>query len=123
VTIGAHTHHHVDLSVVPEQRAREEIERSKEEIEDRLGIECRHFSYPWAVGSPAADHVVRRLFDTAALHAWRTNRKGRVDRHRLGRVPVLRSDGEVFFRAKARGHLDTEGLLYRMLRRGPWRNR
>jgi hypothetical protein len=73
------------------------------------------------VGSAVADAVARRTFDTAALEAWRTNRRGRTDPWRLGRTPVLRSDGLAFFRAKAAGLLDGEALLYRALRRGPWR--
>ncbi|MGH2572277.1 MAG: polysaccharide deacetylase family protein [Actinomycetota bacterium] len=121
VTVGSHTHGHVDLSGADEALAEEEMRRSKELIEDRLGLACRHFAYPWAVGSPAADRLSRRLFDSAALGAWQTNRAGRIDPHRLGRIPVLRSDGDLFFRAKVRGGLDAEGLAYRLLRRGPWR--
>ena len=96
------------------------MRRSKDLIEDQIGSACRHFAYPWAVGSPAADRVARRLFDTAALDAWRTNRAGRIDPHRLGRTPILRSDGQLFFRAKVNGLLDGEGVAYRLLRRGPW---
>lgn len=120
VTVGAHTHHHADLSQATESTAREELQRSKELIEDRLGVACMHFAYPWAVGSPAADRVVRTLFDTAARHAWRTNRRGRIDRYGLGRTPVLRSDGALFFRAKARALLNGEAVLYRAFGRGPW---
>ncbi len=120
VTVGAHTHHHADLSRATERQADEEMRRAKELIEDRLGTPCRHFAYPWAVGSTGADRAVRRLFSTAALHAWRTNRRGRTDPHRLGRVPVLRNDGPLFFGAKARGMLDGEGLAYRVAGRGPW---
>lgn len=121
VTVGSHTHGHVDLSAADEVLAEEEMRRSKDLIEDRLGVSCRHFAYPWAVGSPAADRVSRLLFDSAALGAWQTNRAGKFDPHRLGRIPVLRGDGELFFRAKVRGMLDAEGLAYRLLRRGPWR--
>lgn len=123
VTVGSHTHTHADLSRASEQAAEAELRRSKELIEDRLGMACRHFAYPWAVGSPAADRVVRRLFDTAALDAWRTNRRHAIDPWRLGRTPVLRSDGLSFFRAKVQGRLDGEALLYRVLGRGPWRPR
>ena len=123
VTVGSHTHTHADLSRASEQAAEAELRRSKELIEDRLGMACRHFAYPWAVGSPAADRVVRRLFDTAALDAWRTNRRHAIDPWRLGRTPVLRSDGLSFFRAKVQGRLDGEALLYRALGRGPWRPR
>jgi peptidoglycan/xylan/chitin deacetylase (PgdA/CDA1 family) len=121
VTVGAHTHTHGDLSRATESEAEEEMRRSKELIEDRLGVSCRHFAYPFAVGSPGAQRAARKLFDSAALDAWRTNRRGRLDPFRLGRTPVLRSDGQLFFRAKVRGFLDAEGLLYRALGRGPWR--
>ena len=88
--------------------------------EDRLGVACRHFAYPWAVASPTADRVARELFDSAALDAWRSNRAGAIDPWRLGRTPVLASDGMTFFKAKVKGRLDGEALAYRLLRRGPW---
>lgn len=121
VTVGSHTHGHVDLSLADARVAEDEMRRSKELIEDRLGVACRHFAYPWAVGSSKADEMARRHFDSAALGAWVTNRLGRMDPYRLGRTPVLRGDMGPLFRAKANGLLDGEGVAYRLLRRGPWR--
>jgi peptidoglycan/xylan/chitin deacetylase (PgdA/CDA1 family) len=121
VTVGSHTHSHISLSSAHERDAEDEMRRSKELIEDRLGAPCRHFAYPFAVSSEGADRAARRLFDTAAVDAWRTNRRGSTDPHRLGRTPILRSDGRMFFRAKVRGLLDHEASLYRALGRGPWR--
>jgi peptidoglycan/xylan/chitin deacetylase (PgdA/CDA1 family) len=123
VSVGSHTHGHVDLSQADEAVAEDEMRRSKELIEDRLGTACRHFAYPWAVASPAAERVAARLFDSAALPAWRTNRRGRTDPLRLGRTPVLRSDTGPLFRAKASGMLDGEAMAYRLARRGPWGRR
>ena len=123
VSVGSHTHTHADLSRAGEAEAAEEMERSKELIEDRLGVECRHFAYPWGVASSAAERTARRVFDSAALDAWRTNRHGAIDPHRLARVPILRSDGHLFFRAKVAGRLNAEALVYRALGRGPWRPR
>jgi peptidoglycan/xylan/chitin deacetylase (PgdA/CDA1 family) len=120
VDVGSHTHTHADLSKVTESEAEAEMRRSKDLIQDRLGVVCRHFAYPWSTTSPEADRAARRLFDTAAL-LWRTNRRGSIDLFRLGRIPVLRSDGPTFFSAKVRGTLDQEALVYRALRRGPWR--
>jgi len=120
VTVGSHTHGHTDLSRASETEAESEMRRSKELIEDHLSVRCDHFAYPWAVGGPAADRVARRLFRSAALDAWRTNRAGRTDPHRIGRVPILKSDGRFFFRRKVHGELDTEAWLYRALGRGPW---
>lgn len=121
VTVGSHTHSHLLLSGAGEGTAFDEMRRSKELIEDRLGVPCRHFAYPYSKGSRDADRAARRLFDTAAVDAWRTNRRGRTDPYRLGRTPVLKSDGRLFFRAKVRGLLDLEASLYRALGRGPWR--
>jgi peptidoglycan/xylan/chitin deacetylase (PgdA/CDA1 family) len=120
VTIGSHTHGHVDLSRAGEVQSEREMRRSKEAIEDRIGTACEHFAYPWGKASAAAERSARGLFRTSALEAWRTNRAGKFDRHRLGRTPVFRSDAAFFFRAKARGQLDGERLAYRALRRGPW---
>ena len=121
VTVGSHTHTHADLSRASEKDAEEEMARSKSLIEDHLGVPCRHFAYPWAVGSAAAGRAARRLFASAALDAWRTNRRGALDPWNVGRIPVLRSDGMAFFHAKVRGWLDSEALAYRALGRGPWR--
>jgi peptidoglycan/xylan/chitin deacetylase (PgdA/CDA1 family)/O-antigen ligase len=120
ITVGSHTHGHVDLRSASEAEAEAEMARSKDLIEDRLGRPCRHFAYPWGVGSPAADRTARRLFDSAALR-WGTNRAGRTDPYRLGRTPVFSTDGRILFRAKVRGRLDGEALAYRLLGRGPWR--
>ncbi len=90
--------------------------RSKEPIEDRLG-----FAYAFAVASPGAACAARQLLASAALDAWRTNRRGQIDPDRLGRTPILQSDGGLFFRVKVLGLLDAEALAYRALGRGPWR--
>jgi peptidoglycan/xylan/chitin deacetylase (PgdA/CDA1 family) len=120
VTIGSHTHNHVDLARVDRRTAEEEMRRSKGLIEDRLGVTCEDFAYPWSVASPPAESLARELFRTAALR-WATNRRAHIDPYRLGRSPILRSDGQTFFRAKVAGMLDGEALAYRVLRRGPWR--
>jgi peptidoglycan/xylan/chitin deacetylase (PgdA/CDA1 family) len=120
VTVGSHTHGHVDLSRADEAESEQEMRRSSELIEDRLGSPCRHFAFPWGRASQAAERIARRRFATAALEAWKTNRSGRIDHHRLGRTPVMRSDGGFLFRAKARGQLDGERFAYRALGKGPW---
>lgn len=120
VTIGAHTHSHADLSTASEAEASEEMVRSKELVEDKLGTRCAHFAYPWSYCSEEADRAARRIFASAAL-LWGTNRASATDPYRLGRTPVLRSDGALMFRAKTMGMLDGEAHVYRLLRRGPWR--
>jgi peptidoglycan/xylan/chitin deacetylase (PgdA/CDA1 family) len=120
VTVGSHTHNHSNLAEATESEAIEEMRRSKELVEDQLGVECRHFAYPWGVASDGARRAAASLFKTAALGNWKTNRRGRFDPLALGRTPVLRNDGVFFLKAKARGRLSSEALIYRALGRGPW---
>jgi peptidoglycan/xylan/chitin deacetylase (PgdA/CDA1 family) len=122
VTVGAHTHTHADLTHATTEVAEREMWTSKDLIEDQIGVECAHFSYPWSVASSEAEEVAARLYQSAAL-TWRTNRQRTLAPLRLGRTPILRSDGRVLFQAKMHGLLDGEAYVYRMLRRGPWRER
>jgi len=46
ITFGSHSHTHPILSKMPIREAKEEIATSKKIIEERLGIEVRHFAIP-----------------------------------------------------------------------------
>jgi peptidoglycan/xylan/chitin deacetylase (PgdA/CDA1 family) len=46
-SFGSHTRTHRDLTRIPPREAREEIRRSRAEIEDRLGAAVRSLSYPF----------------------------------------------------------------------------
>lgn len=48
-TIGAHTHSHPMLMALPDARARSEIARSKELLEEILGAPVVHFAYPYGM--------------------------------------------------------------------------
>jgi peptidoglycan/xylan/chitin deacetylase (PgdA/CDA1 family) len=122
VTVGSHTHSHASLASATTREAEVEMGRAKDLIEEHLQAPCVHFAYPFAVASQEAENAARHMFESAALDAWVTNRRGRIDPHRLGRTPILRSDGQAFFRTKVRGLLDAEAFAYRALGRGPWRH-
>lgn len=64
--IGAHTRTHPALTKIPLDRAREEISGSKKMLEDRFGVEVRHFCYPYGKVSPAVrDLVAEAGYETA----------------------------------------------------------
>ncbi len=120
VTIGAHTHRHVDLRPLAPDQVESELAASDELIEQRLGIRPRHFAYPWGYWSEGADGVVRRRYETAVL-----GRPGPVgpgtDRHRIPRIPVQAADGRVFFGPRVRGGLSLEDRVRALVSgyRGP----
>lgn len=108
ITIGAHTHHHLDLTRLAPDDAREEVARSKRVIEDRLGIRPRHFAYPWGAFTPVVRQLVGEYFDTAVRGGCGKNVFGAFDLLALWRRPLQRSDGMAFFRLKVRSYLDGE---------------
>src|SRR5262245_13751458 len=116
VTVGSHTHTHAVLERADHPRAVDELDRSVGLIEERLGVEVRHFAYPKGVdGSPAAAAAVRRRFASAALANVGVNRYERTDRYRLARSPIQESDGMRWFSHKLRGGLALEGTMRRAL--------
>lgn len=102
-TIGNHTHSHVR----PEALTAEELDRCTAVIEGRLGVTPRHFTYPWGIAVPALEAELRSRFRSASTGVLGRNLPG-GDYLRLARVPVRRSDPEVFFAAKLVGSLGPE---------------
>jgi peptidoglycan/xylan/chitin deacetylase (PgdA/CDA1 family) len=118
VTIGSHTHTHALLDRVAPAVAADELDRSRDLVQERLGTTCEHFAYPKAVpGTDAADAAVRARFRTAALGGTHANPYGRTDPHRVARSPVLVSDGDVWFRRKLAGGMGLEDTLRRTVNR------
>ena len=104
VTVGSHTHSHALLDRLPDAQVLGELDRSIDLVGERVGVVAAHFAYPKAVmGSGAADRAVRDRFVSAALAGGHANRPGRTDAHRLARTPIQVSDGDRWFRRKARG--------------------
>jgi len=113
IEIGSHTHTHADLDRLPAPAVEDELRRSRDLIEEHVGAPCRAFAYPHAVFSPGAEAAVRRHYETAAVGGWRKNIGGALDPYRIARVPITRADGDRFFRAKVRGRMAAEAVLYR----------
>lgn len=116
VTVGSHTHTHAVMDHLGPDQAEDELRRSIQLIEDRLGVPAWHFAYPKGVAPGAeVEAVVRHHFRSAALCNSGTNPYGATDPHRLERTPIQRSDHGVFFRRKLDHGLRLEGELRRRL--------
>lgn len=118
VSVGSHTHTHVLLDRLDPELVAQDLDRSIELIEDRLGVTPRHFAYPKALpGSPAAAAAVRDRFASAAIAGTRPNRYGCTDPYRLYRSPIQTADGMRWFRRKAEGGMALEDDLRRLINR------
>lgn len=117
VTLGAHTHTHPVLAGQAPGRVAEELERPLELFQRRLGLRPRHFAYPKAIWDGAAEAAVARCYATAVIGGGAAATPARFNAYRIPRVPVRRSDGWWFFRAKLNGWLAGEEPMYERLRR------
>lgn len=102
-TIGNHTHNHVR----PEVLTSGELDECTAVIEDRLGVTPRHFTYPWGISVAHMEDELRRRFRSASTGDLGRNLPA-VNRMRLRRVPVRRTDPDRFFAAKLAGGLGPE---------------
>lgn len=118
VTVGSHTHSHAVLDKLDTDGAEKELVTSCRLIEDRLGVEARHFAYPKGVfGGDENEKVVARHFRSAALANCGVNPYGGTDPLRLERSPIQRSDGMFFFKRKVDNGLRMEGQVRATLNR------
>jgi peptidoglycan/xylan/chitin deacetylase (PgdA/CDA1 family) len=110
VTIGAHTHEHLDMRHHDEERLRHDLAMCDSLLESRLGVKPRHFAYPWGHWSAIGDRLVREFYDSAVLGGGRGIRPG-DDLYMLHRVPVMASDNDSLFRRKMWGGFRLENGL------------
>ena len=110
VTIGAHSHEHLDMRHHDEGRLRNDLATCDSVLESRLGVKPRHFAYPWGHWSAAGDRLVREFYDSAVLGSGRSIHAG-DDVYRLHRVPIMARDSDLLFRRKMWGGFRLENAL------------
>jgi peptidoglycan/xylan/chitin deacetylase (PgdA/CDA1 family) len=115
MTLGAHTHNHVDVRGIGPDALAEELDNCDRLIESRLGTSPRHFAYPWGYWSDSAEKLVRERYDTAALAAV-SSINANTDPYRLPRIPIQKSDGIAFFKRKIRTGLRAEEWVRQRVR-------
>jgi peptidoglycan/xylan/chitin deacetylase (PgdA/CDA1 family) len=120
LTLGSHTHSHVDVRELSAGGIERELARCDDLIEERVGVEARHFAYPWGYWSQAADRLVRERYESAVLGAAQSSASA-WDPYRIHRYPIQLSDGMRYFPARLRGGLLLEERVRRLIRgyRGP----
>ena len=111
MTVGAHGHLHLDARIHPQSVLAEDIQRCNDLLMKRLGVEPRHFAYPWGHRSDAAEVLVKQHYHSAAIGS-QAYPGGRIDIHRISRIPVMYSDGSAaLFIRKMWGGFRLEAML------------
>ena len=89
--VGSHTRNHVNLSEMDAATARDEIRKSKEELEALTGTACRHFCYPYGSYTPQHVGFVQEFGYESATTTARGKVSAGQSPYELARVPVLKS--------------------------------
>ena len=105
--VGAHTRSHADLLQADDAHARAEIAGCRADLERELGVEVRHFCYPYGFHRPQHAAMVREAGYASATTTRRARSSAQDDLFELPRVPVLRTTSRPLLWAKvATGYED-----------------
>jgi peptidoglycan/xylan/chitin deacetylase (PgdA/CDA1 family) len=123
ISFGSHTVNHPQLYGLEPDRIREEIQRSRETIEDETGCAVDSFAYPYAF--PQADRpfkmMLRSILEESGYRHGVCTQIGRAgaasDPLFLERLPVNSGDDPALLRAKMAGAYDWVGGLQTLAKR------
>ena len=98
--VGSHTRTHANLVEIDDATAQLEITRSRQELQDAIGCEVRHFCYPYGRHLPQHAQMAKEAGYTTAT----TTHRGRVqpgdDLFTLKRIMVARATHPLQFALK-----------------------
>lgn len=112
VTLGAHTHTHPVLTNVSSMQIQEELAKPLALFQARLGLTPQHFCYPRAVWRPDIEQQVARYYQSAVIGGGYSATSQHFHPYRIPRLPIRRSDGWRYFRAKVEGRMANEEAFY-----------
>lgn len=117
VTIGSHTVDHIRIGCVPDDVVREQLVASKETLEARLGIPCRHFCFPNGSYSDSAKRLCAEAgYETAVTSDKGLNAPG-DHLYALKRTTIPYEGGETAVLASVSGLNDALASMVRKLKR------
>lgn len=116
VTLGAHTHTHVWLTEATDTLM-EELIYPVELFQHHLNLRPVHFAYPGGLWNKEVEGVISRYYVSAVIGGGRMATASNYLPYRIPRVPVRRSDGWLFFRARIQGWIQHEERFYELFQR------
>lgn len=115
IEFGAHTYSHSLLARISRDEARWEMERSRTDLQEHLGVESPHFAFPGGSCSSELVTTARALGFRSCFQSSqrrRINHLGNTDQFRLSRVGLPNSPGCVL-EAELDGPFHALRQLYR----------
>ncbi len=103
IDFGAHTMHHVNLTSVPPDRARQEIEESKKLLEQRLQNEVTSIAYPYGAVNEEIKALARHAGYTFGVATDSGGKNIWKDPFEIRRIPVFPGASRFSFWKKTTG--------------------
>lgn len=105
--VGSHTQTHIDLCEASSEHARDQIFLSKDELQQIIGAEVKHFCYPYGRHNPEHQELVHRAGYITATSTHRGRVEPGDDPYTLNRIMVARATNPLLFFMKiATGYED-----------------
>jgi peptidoglycan/xylan/chitin deacetylase (PgdA/CDA1 family) len=89
ISFGAHSYSHPNLVEMPIHMAEKEIAQSKQEIESRLGLSCKLFSYPFGVFNDRIKELLKAHHFSGAVTTIPGSISPKADCFELRRVHAI----------------------------------
>jgi peptidoglycan/xylan/chitin deacetylase (PgdA/CDA1 family) len=115
-TIGSHGVEHLDLTTADDSTTRRELNDSKLMIEDRSGLQCRHFAYTWGRYSRRVQRAVAAAGYQTAASAIHGPVRPTSDPYALPRIDISNLYSLEDFQSIVRGEWDFLGAVQRARR-------
>jgi peptidoglycan/xylan/chitin deacetylase (PgdA/CDA1 family) len=90
LNVGSHGWSHLDMRKLSGEESIADLVRSRQKLEDRLGINVDCFSYPRGLWSRRAELLVGEVYDLATLGGARWVTPSNFNPLRLWRLPITR---------------------------------
>jgi peptidoglycan/xylan/chitin deacetylase (PgdA/CDA1 family) len=98
--VGSHTQTHANLKELPDDLARQQITQSKDELQQMLGKEVRHFCYPYGWFKQEHEEMVRSAGYVTATSTRRGRAQAGDNPYALSRIMIARATNPIQFAAK-----------------------
>jgi peptidoglycan/xylan/chitin deacetylase (PgdA/CDA1 family) len=95
--VGSHTQTHANLKELPDEAARQQIVQSKDELQQLLDAEVRHFCYPYGWFKPEHEDMVRAAGYVTATSTRRGRAQAGDNPYSLNRIMVARATNPIQF--------------------------
>lgn len=112
--IGSHGVNHLNFAETKSDLTCQELFLSKQDIENKLGIECEHFAYPWGRHSLAVKEILKQSKYRYAVTAKHGSVTKHVDLYEIPRINISNQYSFQDFKNIVKGKWDYLGLLHRI---------